>query len=750
MAADEPGALEEIIVTAEKISANVQDIPISIATLSGDQILQAGVQETRDLARLVPGLDVQFSSGGGSSFFIRGIGSLALNAYGDPAVAFSTDGVYFSRPYGPNTTLYDVERVEVLKGPQGTLYGRNATSGAINVITRKPELSAFTGEAGVEGGNYGLIKLNGALNAPLGDIAAVRIAAQSVEHDGYLTDGYDNADNQAARVHLLVEPNDSASLLFTAHYAQDNSKGTGYMPIGSDFVVSGDPWTGPTDPRLIDYSSRRAHRNGVFENAGPGATVGRFATVGTDGDVNNEIYGANADLTLNLGSTALTFLPAYLKTEVEDNTTYFGGSGQNVTNEAEQTSAELRFSSDESGAVKWIVGAFYLNEEQKFFGDFEGTNPLIGFNLTWPDIKDEAWAAFGQASLSVTDTFRLTGGVRYSEEHKTSDDGTFRVNTANYIHVSRLTPPFFPPPPTLLPSPAIITVPSLAPTPPTVTIPSNGDQKFDSFDYRAGVEWDVAGESMLYATVSTAFHAGGLNPGADSYPEEELTAYSIGSKNRFGGDRVQLNVEAYYWDYDDLHVNHLGPLANPAGVPIFGARTDTAGSARLYGADLELNLLATPRDLVTFNVLYNNTKYEEFSFTNQVAVIFPPVTSDFSGSSFPNAPEWQGTFGYQHTFDLGSGEIVAGLRSRFSSEWFGALVEDDAVRDEVTQDSYTRTDVELTYNSGNGMWSITAYVRNVEDEAVFSTAQANNPADHGTWAAILPPRTYGGIVYVRF
>ena len=222
-----PTELQEIIVTAERKASNVQKTAISIATIKADTLREAGVNRAEDLSLLVPGLDIENSGPGAAAVYIRGVGANPFSAFQDQANAFSVDGVFFNRGIGPDITFYDIDRVEVLKGPQGTLYGRNATGGAVNVITKRPVLGEMAGDAQAEYGNYGAYHLSGAVNLPVDDKVAVRLAGNRVAHDGYYRDGSDDEDSWALRGGVLVEPVDSVSLFVSADYAEQHGRGPG-------------------------------------------------------------------------------------------------------------------------------------------------------------------------------------------------------------------------------------------------------------------------------------------------------------------------------------------------------------------------------------------------------------------------------------------------------------------------------------------------------------------------------------------
>jgi iron complex outermembrane receptor protein len=449
-----------------------------------------------------------------------------------------------------------------------------------------------------------------------------------------------------------------------------------------------------------------------------------------------------ADLEWDLGFANLSLLPAFLHTDANDRFYNSGPTSVAQSVQADQPSVELRLASSGDGPLKWIAGFYYQEESQSSLGYYEGTSPVPLLINNWGDVTDTSYAGFAQATYSLTDNFRLTGGVRYTVEEKDSKDGT---NTFTYI-------------------------PSLSFL--TSTLPNKGNQSWYHTTWRAGVEYDVAPQSMLYANVSTGFHAGGLQPGAkatkptdqpDSYQPEDLTAYAVGVKNRFFNNTVQLNVEGYWWDYRNLQVSDLGPI-NPAAqisvpFPPFsitsyptGFRINNAGKARLYGVEANLEWRVTPADLLSLTALYNNSKYVDYAYNRQINILGSPVVvpQNNTGKRMTDAPMWSGTVAYQHTFDLGDhGQLIAGVSTQFQSSavlWYQAPPQVDTL-----SPGYTRTDLTLTYAAPSGWWTLTGYVRNVEDGADIVMSQGGNgPATNSPWVLLQAPRTFGASINVRF
>src|SRR5262245_12652059 len=229
-AAAPPAGIEEVVITAQRRSESVGRAALPVSVLAPDDLRPAGIVKPQELSDLVPGLEVANTAAPISVFYLRGAGNFTGNALTDSAVAFNFDGVYIGRPHATAGFFYDLERIEVLKGPQGTLYGRNATGGAINVLPRRPHLGAWGSELSAEYGNEDYLRFDGALNVPFGDKAALRTALFHVDHDGYMNDGMDDQDDTAGRASFLVEPTDALSIEVTADYFDQDGRGPGSTP----------------------------------------------------------------------------------------------------------------------------------------------------------------------------------------------------------------------------------------------------------------------------------------------------------------------------------------------------------------------------------------------------------------------------------------------------------------------------------------------------------------------------------------
>jgi iron complex outermembrane receptor protein len=753
--AAQAGVLEEVIVTAQRRDENLQRAAVAVSAISGDALLQAGVTQPTDLSALVPALQVSTAAGPYTLFYLRGVGSFNGNALSDSTVAFNIDNVYVARPSSSAGFFYDLERVEVLKGPQGTLYGRNATGGAINVISRKPEVGSFAAEATIDVGNEGYLQVNGALNVPLGESAAARLAIQSVDHDAYMSDGTDDQEDRAARVQLRFEPSDDLSINVSADFYDQGGVGVGNVILSQDL---GDERIGVHDQRSADYISQLLiFPAGDFLNPLP-----------NDSFLDNQYWGTHATIEWRTDAGTLTVIPAWREGEL-DYRSYTPGFFIRQLEKDEQASIEARFASSEDQPLRWLLGVYGLAEDIDVTPSFNQQ-----YNASWQQFSTstDSWAAFGRVTFAISDAVRLTGGLRYTQDDK-SFEGRFR--TAQVLCPGAFIPPPAGPQfcfggsalPYGLAPPAQIVLPdgSLSPFTPWVggqivtarEFTNDQSENWDSTTWRAALEWDVSDRSLFYASVETGFKAGGFFFTIDdpTYEPEEITAYTIGSKNRFLEDTLQLNAEVFYWDYKDQQISHLN--LDSAGTAVFA--TENVGSATVQGIELELMYLAGRNTLLRADVQYLDAEYDDFVY-NVPNFGAPPVADcpstpagtvfsvDCSGKTPPQSPEWTVNLGLEQTFPLSSGaRIIFQVGTHYQSETLTGL----EFLDSEKQDAYWMSNAALMFNSPEDRWSVAAYVDNIEDETVLASSFPEPLAGQSLVTGTLrPPLTYGVRLTAKF
>lgn len=707
--AQEAGAvkLDEVVITAQRRSENLQKTPLTVSAVTGEKLESQGIKTVVDLSAQVPALQISSSGSGAAVVFLRGIGSTNTTEVGDPAVAYHMDGIYIARSTSVGALFYDVDRVEVLRGPQGTLYGRNATAGAINVITKQPKFD-YEGSGAVDIGNYGAITTSGMVNVPVSDTIAVRAAFQTSRHDGYVkalnkgpgtggNDRYDQ-DDKSARVQVLWKPSDTFSLKAGADYLHQGGAGGGDKTYGTA-AATDDPWTCNCATNLYR---------------------------------NNKFFGAHAEADLDLSFATLTYLTGYNFSRLDRNGENASTGAPNYFKGKDHTwSHELRLGGD-TGKLKWVVGLYRFTEDNNVdFRVFLATNSYLSF--IQPEVTAKSLAVFGQGTYEVTDRFRVTGGLRYTEDRKARDGGTFLTNSAGQI---------------------------------TSTVIKNlADAKWDATNWKLGADFDLTSTSMLYANVATGYKAGGYYDGVANnvYAPEKITSYEAGVKNRFFDNRLQLNATGFLYDYRDFQVSAVGIIAGQQATV-----TLNADKARVYGVEFESNLVITENDRIDATLGWLHARYTDFvlplgdAFSNNaananVAACYKanfsaaaPRSTDFSGCRMARTPDWTLNVGYQHTWQIASGAKVVGrVQTHYESsknlEYHGFA--------QNKQGSFSKTDLSLTYTSADDRWNLQGYVRNLEDDDVRTASSPNSTtglATNGNGEFYASPRTYGLRLGVNF
>jgi iron complex outermembrane receptor protein len=739
--------ISKIVVTAERREATVQESSLAIQVLSDEDIQRSEVRAVQDLNFYVPGLVVGGGGGNATQIYMRGVGDFAVGALSNPAVGVNIDDVYVARPEAVNTGFYDLARIEVLKGPQGTFYGRNTSGGAINLITTAPSLERSGGFLSVGGGNLGNYSVEGALNVPMGDMFAARGAFLVVKHDGYLSDGTDDADSKSGRLRLLFQPSEYFSTVFSADYTQEGGKGPGYVLHPR---VTTNAWESSSSPTS----------NAVLAAAQP-FTPFPVPPVGTDNFRDNRFANVSAESNWNFGPVTLTVIPAYRDAKYSEINYPAGLRNYIPDGKSQETTIEARLANNHARRLKWVAGLYYFDENQGVQQQI--SEGLLQENIGFYNSVVGSHAAFGQATFSITNALRLIGGLRYTDE---------RVSVSGNLNTIS--------PVVSIPFTCDRTV-KLVGGQPQLNTPCDvtdfgGAKNFAETTWRAGAEYDVSPSSMLYATASTGFKAGGFNQAVaplDTYKPENVTAYEIGSRNQFWNKRIQANFEAFDWEYSDYQVNHVvfDPLGNINIV------NTNAGSATIRGGNVDIEALLGFRDRVRLMTEYNKTDFESFSFLTSFSETIPFVSPfptptfnplstgckvgpnpipgnafpdrgisatqlisiNCSGFPLPRAPEWSGAASYDHTLSLGSGELDA-----MGSVYFAAsrYLNFDFVQAEKAP-SYVTLNFDLTYTAPNRRWQLAGYVHNALNENVYVGAQEQPLAPPVTYATIAPPRVYG-------
>jgi iron complex outermembrane receptor protein len=684
-------SLEEVVVTAQKREEPLSKTPLAISALSSEVLQDSGVTSIRDLTSVAPNVEVT-TVGPANSILIatRGVFNADFNPGGNPAVSTYVDGVYIGRTAGLGGAFYDLARVEVLRGPQGTLYGRNSTGGNINVITAAPapELDAA---ASLSYGNYNDVQAEGMLNVPVNDVLAARAAVIFHENDGYYdtqgmtSENYWKADDRGGRLSVLLTPTDALEWRVTAE----------------KFVIRGTPGYSIDTGR----DGKPADGLPVFDRPIPN----RAPPIN---EVDNLLLRSRLDADLG-DHVSLAYVAGYQELDIHSEysltqATYDGFRLEHTKSQFH----ELNLSVD-AGIVNNIMGGTYFVQDLRT-GDHYRL-PVLGlFSDTsvggLSHGRVESWGVFDQARVAVNDWITLTGGVRYSHESGGRDASRSSFcPLATYPNIPLAGPDFFGPGCLLNSSPSV-------------------SDSWTSVTWKANAEFDVS-PFFMYAGVTTGFKSGGLNPASlnvPNYSPEKVTNYETGIKYFPTDAPVNLSATLYFMDYTDIQ-----------GYGFVGVQgvTTNANGAEIYGTELEGEWRPTRIDRITGFLTYTHATYTKYlnAVDQQLNVIYP----DISGNTLPHAPRTTARLEYAHDFSLGND---ATLTPKLSAYWQGKsyLRDLNLPIDEV--DAYSKTNFNLTYEAPGGRWSAEAFVHNIEDRRVRNyalTALGRYFSDYH------PPRTYG-------
>jgi iron complex outermembrane receptor protein len=754
--APDQSGLGDIVVTAQRQSENSQRAAVPLNVIQGDALRSSGITQVDGLNKLAPALTIQ-PTNTGNLVFVRGVGNFTLAPNSDPAIAFNYDGVYVGRPTSTTGVFYDIDRVEILKGPQGILYGRNATGGAINVLPAQPKFGELGGYASVSYGKYNTFTAEGAVNVPAGEHGAFRLSMSRSSHDGYLSDGSSDENTWAGRAQLKAELTPNLTVRVAGDYSHNSGLGSGIDYVGvyagsvANFVPSGIPFgTGVNAP------VSQAFRTGTMF-----APLGNFLPALAQPFQNNAFYGVNAQIDFKTSFGQLTVIPAWRDARL-DYLTAAGGIPYRDQEDDNQYSLEARFAGTRIGPFDYQIGGYYFDELIRAQTQLSTGNTA---NYQRPNYGTKSYAGFGRLTLNVGDRLRLVGGLRYTQDNKrfstvqlTAVIACTRFVAGKASCPTAPTVPLFTDPSQL--GYAFPAAPGSPPVPIIVGGVASGalsirrDIDYNNvqlnnhkFTYRGAVEFDVGPRSLFYASIDTGYRSGGFSvaTGFETYQPETITAYTIGVKNRFFGNRLQANVEAFVWDYKNQQVSHVGlDLANNTAN-----FTQNVGSSKIKGVEVDTKLLVTPTTLIGADLQYLDAKQKDFTYLAGAGA--PPITGCpitivpgaspylINCSNLPsyNSPKWTLNFLGQQTIKLDRFNIVLTADTQYrSSRYIGFAY----LPQQLVGSSWT-TNAQIQFSPDRERWSIAAYVRNIEGDRipVYSIAGSSNFLVDGTTA----PRTYG-------
>ncbi|GIL39583.1 TonB-dependent receptor [Roseiterribacter gracilis] len=736
-----------MIVTAQRREERLRDVPLAVTALGADDLSRLRVTDMSRIQYETPGLSFGKQ---GADFFpaIRGVRTQLVSVQSDPVIGFYIDGIYQSRVAQQSFPLFDLSRVEVQRGPQGTLYGRNTFGGNVSIVTHAPT-EEFEGGVNAQIGNYDLRQVDGFINVPLNEKVQFRVAADHIEHSGYTRSTTNpsielqDEDQNAVRLSARFKPTDALQIdLSGAYWERKDHGGGAFASRVSGTLIN--PATGLRSVNGVPVYVNPTVHNGTAFVAGVDAGV----PVNTDPYTNQWDYNPyerlherylTAQVSYDFGPVALKSITGYNSFGVDrsadlDQTsvvfpapgvvnTGFTGSGYQAQNTMDSAfSQELQLASTGKDRLQWIVGGYYFRDRVlEYYRQVYTAPSAVPANLrstrSRVSLQTESYAGYGQATFAlIPDTLRLIGGVRYS-----SDTKTFGITNQT---ASPGTEDF---------------------TTQTAQV-ANGAPSFSKATFRVGAEFNLTPETMLYSTISTGYESGGFNNNAsnalipNSYNPQTVTAYEIGSKSRWLGGRLSLDLSVFDNEYKNLQITILDRITNLS-------YTQSAGAARSRGVEAEMKFVPVANLHLGLTATLLDAKFTQYVRPNafHVAGGDDGVTVDLSGKRVPMSPKFKGTLSASYDFDLGAaGMLTPRGNLLYSSAYYAA--DYNTVLDKQT--SYVLVDLGLRWTEKSDKFYVEVFGENVGDKAVLYAATLGSSARVQT--SYGPPSLYGARFGARF
>ena len=704
-------ALEEVVVTATKRSVALQDLAGSANVLGAEKLGPGGIQEVRDMQVDIPNLSLgdQF---GFARVFMRGIGMTSIDIGGEGAVAFLQDGAIVPRPAAQLMGMFDLDQVEVLRGPQGTLYGRGATAGAINMVTAKPG-KELGGYLSVTAGNYSLAQFKGAIDVPMGDALSMRLAGSLDSRDGYgnnIFTGSDINDRDASayRATFVYDAGGPLTATLSAQYYEEDDNNYAFSYFGQSEgssipVPFGVPILGGNTVSMVG---------------------GGFYDINSDQEPINDRDGQLINLTIDYALndrwslksiTSSQSMDRFLRDDLDSTDANLFGQN-NYTEESDSFGQELilNYSSDR---LDVLGGVMYFEEE--LYGEVRvpltnlcfllapdacGTpvgDFLNGGNyLQDGDVDIEAWGAYVEANYSISDKWSVIAGLRYNYEER---DGT-----GSFIFDAI-----------------------------SLNVPTNQRESWNDLTPRITLQYSPNDNMLLYATYTEAFKSGVINTGSTSPPldPETVDAFEVGLKGQNASGTLRYSVAAFFYDYQDMQISFVDETSTVSTV--------NAAEAENSGIELEVDGSLGNGFSFDFYLTYLNAEYQEF-FNGDYANGF--AITDLSGNTLPNAPESTAKLGLTWEGAVGGGTLTVRGEAYYQDDVYFT----EWNREDAYQKSYEQLNASVDY-SWNDQWLLSLWGRNLSDEEVMSNNIITAPLyDSLRVGAVLPPRTYGATVTYQF
>jgi iron complex outermembrane receptor protein len=710
--AQPPRALEEVVISARKRAENLQDTPISVTAFSAEALLARQVTTIADIDKFTPNLilDSATSLAGSSSTitaFIRGVGQTDFNLTIDPGVGLYLDGVYVSRSVGALLDTADLERVEVLRGPQGTLFGKNTIGGAI-VLTSKRPGDEF--EATLEGtlGDFDRRDARAMINAPLGERAALRFSASRQEREGYVRRTFDgdkmgDRDALAGRLALELRPTDDVriSLALDGTRNREASKPTTLLEVNPladfaafwNFAVNGA--TCFTPPAGLPIPDAPACFNDQW------ITGDAFTTVGGGPNYSDlDLWGIGATIEWVLPAATFKSISSYrdlqsaFYQDYDNSPLPIGETSNDYTQD--QWSQEFQLSGvAASDRLTWLLGLYYLKETGR---DENNLVFSIADFLSGGDVDNDSYAAFAQFTWQISDRLRMTPGLRYTRETKRFLPDQFIINDNTGGSLLALSQLFIP---TGNPNGNLILPRVEESTKASELTPAL------SFDYR------IAPDVLGYVSYAEGFKSGGFTqrvfppePVVPSFGPEFVKSYEIGLKTELFDRRLRLNTAVFYTDYTGLQI-----VVNEGVAP----KVRNAGEATIRGLEVDLEAALHERVRLYGGAGYTDAEYDD---------VDPNAVGITAENDFPNVPEWNGTLGV--SADLMRSDAGT-LSARVDWSYRGAHFKDAVNSPQIRQGAYSLVNASVTYGAADDRWALVLGGTNLTDETYLVTGYQDLP-----------------------
>jgi iron complex outermembrane receptor protein len=703
--------LEEVIVTARKREQSLQDVSVAVTALSAGDLVANQIRSSEDLVLLVPSLNYQKGSNPRqSSFNIRGIGTQSFSSGAEPSVSTMVDGVVMGRSLQAFMKLMDIERVEVLRGPQGTLFGKNSTAGLVHIITQNPS-EEFEAEvmAGVEEGE----EYRGGINVsgPITDTLGFRVSGYASDTDGWIKnhydgDDYNGGDDWSVRGKLRWMPRDDLELKWSSDYSDYN------CDCSASTIRSMEP-----------YDGNEAQVDAILDEIAPVVPGDENDEININSLPYNDVDGWGHSLEANwdIGDFTLTSITAYREASVEAfgdtdaRPTTVLGFTQIGSTDQEQWTQELRLTSAADQRLNYVVGFFYF--DQKVSRQFDRTFDFFagdpGTAVATFNVDTTNWALFGEATYNINDTWRLVAGVRYTEDEL---DFKFKRTVEG--------------PPVALPSP-------IESTP--------GDTDEDDTSGKIAIEWDTLDDSMLYLSYTQGYKGPafdvtfGTDPvDLEAVDPETSDAWELGLKSFLFDNRLVLNVALFHTTYDDFQGQAFFDPDGDPGCPPDNPGCDpdnetgtflliNAGEVQSQGVEIDFTALPLPELRLSGGLAYVDATIEDYpggpcSFGQQFRGECPDGVQDLSGGDMPFSPDWKANITAQYTVELATSFDLQLLSTiRYQDDILYSLSQDEFTE----YDSYTIVDMSVRLIDKADHWSATLYVKNVFDEFYVTNIASN-------------------------